>query len=209
MLCEKAKHKPDTEIFYKAKKLTLGIAFEVLQCFFSKMTAVYYPVPIVSLKSLKLIYLLHLRLLDKISPTANAKTPANCFKFPAYYLTYNNNSTTLTLSPVSECQLDKNVPQLKMTYHLDPGVRACRAAVGQQCNLSQQSFEIQMCCCITMPCATNECLIILGGGEICTAKWELDGSLLCSAWDLKTEEQRNKMNLKVLFLAVVTFRKSN
>lgn len=156
MLCEKAKHKPDTEIFYKAKKLTLGIAFEVLQCFFSKMTAVYYPVPIVSLKSLKLIYLLHLRLLDKISPTANAKTPANCFKFPAYYL-------TLTLSPVSECQLDKNVPQLKMTYHLDPGVRACRAAVGQQCNLSQQSFEIQMCCCITMPCATNECLIILGG----------------------------------------------
>lgn len=165
--------------------------------------------PIVSLKSLKLIYLLHLRLLDKISPTANAKISANRFKFPAYYLTYNNNSATLTLSPVSECQLDKNVPQLKMTYHLDPGVRACRAAVGQQCNLSQKKLWNSNVLLHNNAMCNQWMPDNLGGGEICTAKWELDRSLLCSAWDLKTEEQRNKMNLKVLFLAVVTFRKSN
>lgn len=68
----------------------------------------------------------------------------------------------------TESLLNKNMPQLKMTSHVDPGAGACWAAVGQQCNLPKKSFEIQMCCCITIPCATNECLIIWG--ESCTAE---------------------------------------
>lgn len=37
-----------------------------------------------------------------------------------------------------ESLLNENMPQLKMTFHLNPGTGVCWAAVGQQCNLPKK-----------------------------------------------------------------------
>lgn len=74
------------------------------------------------------------------------------------------------------------MPQLKnMTSHLDPGAGVRAGLRWADSVISRKGFEIQMCYCITMPCATNECLII----------WGVDGSLLTGS-DLNADVTRTQ-----------------
>lgn len=107
--------------------------------------------------------------------------------------------------------LIRDMPQLKMTYHLDPRAGVCRAAVGRQCSLSsRKGFEIQMCCYITMPCATNGCLIIWGKAARPNGSWMDPCSALPAIW-MQTSHththsggtRRSKMTFRFLFLCVV------
>lgn len=96
----------------------------------------------------------------------------------------------------------KNMPQLKMTSHLDPGASACRAAVGQQCNLSKKLWNSNVLLHNNAMC--NQWMSD-NLGESCTTKRELDGSLQCTARDQNADvthsggRRRTQMTLRCLF----------
>lgn len=63
--------------------------------------------------------------------------------FESIYCKWKHMVMRFAFSSVSkpESLLNENMPQLKMTFHLNPGTGACWAAVGQQCNLPKKLWN--------------------------------------------------------------------